>query len=252
MHSNRHHRGQSMVEFIIVTPVMFLLVFGSIQFALLYQAKTTLNYATFEAARAGALNNANETAMKLAFARAMAAMYYVEDKEDISPIYGVDTDDIDDYDENTRTGRAMIGRTLAYADINADGSKPAFAEFQVLNPTADSFADHGVDDDGTCRIPSDNLMYRDATVKGASSQTIQDANLLKLRVVYCYPLHVPFVNRMLVALLTTVPDEACPYCVDITTTGSIERTCLDNNRFPINAQAIVRMQSPATIQGACP
>lgn len=226
--------GQSMVEFIIVTPVMFLLVFGAIQFALLYQAKTTLNYATFEAARAGALNNAHIGAMQNAFARAMAAMYM----------------NIDDSPGVERTANA---RDFVRTEISGSDSTPAFAEFQIINPAESSFADHGIDVDGSCQIPSDNLMYRAASVKSGSNQTIQDANLLKLRVVYCYPLDVPFVNRMLTTILTELPDSACPYCVGTYSSGtSIERTCLTNNRFPINAQAIVRMQSPATVQGACP
>ncbi|MEX2517500.1 MAG: TadE/TadG family type IV pilus assembly protein [Gammaproteobacteria bacterium] len=226
-------RGQSMVEFIIVTPVMFLLVFGALQFALIYQAKTTLNYATFEAARAGALNKAQIPAMQNAFARAMAAMYM-----DIDEDAGVD-----------RTGAA---RDFVRDEIIDDGSgDPVFAEFQLLNPNIDSFAEHGIAVDGNCEIPNDNLMYRDSTVKG--DQNIQDANLLKLRVVYCYPLHVPFINRMLTTIMTQAPSEICPHCIGTYEGGtSIERTCLTNNRFPINAQAIVRMHSPATRPGGCP
>lgn len=230
----RRQPGQSMVEFIIVTPVMFLLVFGAIQFALLYQAKTTLNYATFEAARAGALNSAQVGAMQNAFARAMAAMYMAGEDGDA----GVD--------------RTAAARDLVRAEITGSDTDPPFAEFRVINPNPDSFRDHGINVDGTCQIPNDNLMYRDAEVKGASRQTVQDANLLKLRVVYCYPLHVPFVDRMLTAILTQLPDDMCPYCVGTYRSGdTIERTCLTNNRFPLNAQAIVRMQSPATRQSDC-
>lgn len=225
--------GQSMVEFIIVTPVMFLLVFGALQFALIYQAKTTLNYATFEAARAGALNKAQIPAMQNAFARAMAAMYM-----DITEDQGVD--------------RTTAARDYVRDEIIDDGSgEPVFAEFQLLNPNERSFAEHGIAVDGNCEIPNDNLMYRDDAIKG--DQNIQDANLLKLRVVYCYPLHVPFVNRMLTTIMTQLPDEVCPYCVGTYNSGaSIERTCLTNNRFPINAQAIVRMHSPPSRPGSCP
>jgi hypothetical protein len=46
-----------MVELLVVLlPVMLLLIFGTIQFALIYHAKITLNYAAFEGARAGTLN----------------------------------------------------------------------------------------------------------------------------------------------------------------------------------------------------
>lgn len=228
--------GQSMVEFIIVTPVMFLLVFGAIQFALLYQAKTTLNYATFEAARAGALNNARLGAMENAFARAMAAMY-------------MDAN----VDDEAGPERTAAARDKVRDEITGSNMMPAFAEFETINPTRSAFADHGVDVDGTCQIPSDNLMYRDASPASASSQSIQDANLLKLRVVYCYPLQVPFVDKLLTTILTELPSSSCPYCAgDTIDADSIENTCLSNDRFPLNAQAIVRMHSPATMQGNCP
>ena len=49
-------RGQAMVETLIVMFVTLILLFGIIQFGLFYNAKTVLNYAAFEAARAGSLN----------------------------------------------------------------------------------------------------------------------------------------------------------------------------------------------------
>ncbi len=45
-------------------------------------------------------------------------------------------------------------------------------------------------------------MYRNATPvgSGTSIQSIQDANLLKIHVGYCYELIIPFVNRMVWAM----------------------------------------------------
>ena len=65
-------RGQAMVEFIVIASVLLLLIMGTIQFAMICQAKITLNYAAFETARAGSLNSARMWAMELAFARASA------------------------------------------------------------------------------------------------------------------------------------------------------------------------------------
>jgi len=64
-----------MVEFLIILPVMLLLVMGTIQFAFIYQAKHTLNYATFHTARAGTINNLSMSAMEMAFASNMAPLY---------------------------------------------------------------------------------------------------------------------------------------------------------------------------------
>jgi hypothetical protein len=45
-------------------------------------------------------------------------------------------------------------------------------------------------------IPNDTLMYRSAsTDPKASGVNIQDANLLKIRVHYCYDMYVPLANK---------------------------------------------------------
>ncbi len=89
-------------------------------------------------------------------------------------------------------------------------------------------------------------MYRsDVSTTGLS---VQDANLLKIRVSYCYPLYVPYIDRVLGIMLTNVESPSCPGCTgSFTSTGSFERACLENARFPLHAQAIVRMQSPAML-----
>jgi len=209
-----------MVEFIIVTPVMLLLLFGALQFAFIYHAKTLLNYAAFEAARIGAVSNARVTEMENAFARGMAAIYTHDDTV-----------------ESVICARETIRQEIS------DG----FVNIEVLNPTPDAFSDLGVDINGETVIPNDNLKYCYQTTTGGL--TIQDANLLKIRVSYCYPLYVPYVNRVLAIMLTNDEDPVnCPYCKGAIKRGdAFEYGCLKNGRFPINAQAIVRMQSPAML-----
>ncbi len=218
--SSIRHRGQSMVEFIIVTPIMLLLLLGAFQFALIYQAKTALNYAAFEAARFGAVSNARKTEMENAFTRSMAAIYTHDDTPD----------------------DVMCARETIRREIDT-----GFVNIEVLNPTTEAFNELGVDDgSGDLLIPNDNLKYRNnATSTGL---TIQDANLLKIRVGYCYPLYVPYINRVLGIMLTNDPDETCPGCTGARKdTSTFERRCLENGRFPINSQAIVRMQSAASL-----
>lgn len=225
-HSARRARGQSMVEFMIITPVMLLLVFGALQFAFLYHAKTALNYATFQTAREGAVNNAHMAIMENAFARNMAAIY-------------TNDDTIDEVKEARDRIRQEIADGYVYID--------------VINPTSEMFDTFGVDPDGdgNREIPNDNLMYRPLTMEPMSGVTVQDANLLKLRITYCYPMYVPYVNRVLAIMLTQPnnPDD-CPGCTgDFQASGTVERQCLDAGRFPLNAQAIVRMHSPAWEDG---
>ena len=218
----RQNKGQSMVEFIIVTPIVLLLLFGALQFAFLYHAKTLLNYAAFEAARTGAVSNARVSEMENAFARSMAAIH----------THNPTSDDV------------MCAREIVYKEIES-----GFVRIKVINPDPDSNIFTEFDDgsiDGDLVIPNNNLMYRsDVSTTGLS---IQDANLLKIRVSYCYPLYVPYINRVLGIMLTNVESPSCPGCTgSFTSTGSFERACLDNGRFPLHAQAIVRMQSPAML-----
>lgn len=77
-------------------------------------------------------------------------------------------------------------------------------------------------------------------VGGASGLNIQDANLLKIHVVYGYKLIVPFVGPAIADFLreVTSPPAGGAY------PGLTERIYNDG-RIPLTATAIVRMQSPA-------
>lgn len=57
---SREVSGQSMVEFIIVFPVMMLLTMGIMQMALIYTAKQVVHYAAFRAARVQLVAEENE------------------------------------------------------------------------------------------------------------------------------------------------------------------------------------------------
>ncbi|MBL1141279.1 MAG: pilus assembly protein [Proteobacteria bacterium] len=213
------HSGQSMVEFIIVTPIILLLLLGAFQFALIYHAKITLNYAAFETARTGAVANARMSEMENAFARAMAAIHTHDDT----------SDDV------------MCGREIVYQEIENN-----FVNIEIINPPAAAFDDNNLDPNGDDTIPNDNLMYRNAI--SDAGLTIQDANLLKIRVSYCYPMYVPYINRAIGIMLTNPLSNNCPGCTGLfNATGTFERGCLDNGRFPIHSQAIVRMQSAASL-----
>ncbi|MCL6557084.1 MAG: pilus assembly protein [Burkholderiales bacterium] len=47
-----------MVEFVVVGPLLLFVLLGLLQYGLLFLAKSQLNYATFEAARAGTVAQA--------------------------------------------------------------------------------------------------------------------------------------------------------------------------------------------------
>lgn len=226
----RHvHRGQAATEFVIVVPIVLLLCLGLIQFGLLYQAKSTLNYAALMAARAGAVNNGAKRAMLSGLARGLAPLFA------------------------RQTG--LRAQQLAILSAQVEARNPSITMLTVINPTAAAFSDFARANyyaGKTVReIPNDTLMYRDNTPGTKSHISIQDANLLKISVQYCYELHVPFINRVIYSLVSGTSD--------IFSTGSVNKSLdfgTDGNscraysaisggyRIPIQAEAVVRMQSP--------
>ena len=231
-----------MVETLVIVFITLLLLLGVIQFGLIYNAKTNLNYATFEAARAGALNYADRRAIEFGLARGLAPLY-------------TSIDVADSTQDNIGAVQSARDRVLQEID---DGE---FVCIERVNPTVAAFDGHGVEVplgsgklfEGEKLIPNDHLLYRSRRLK--ADLTIQDANLLKLRVTYCYPMIVPIVSTAIQRLTGTTADSASDIAVgqsaggptygSVTPAGSFQQNCYAEGRMPIVAQSIVRMQTPA-------
>lgn len=224
-------RGQSATEFLVVFPVLALLVFGIIQFALLYQARATLNHATLLAARAGAMHNGSASEMRSALARGLAPLFASE----ASP--------------------EGYAKALARAQIEASAG---YTALDVLNPTSAALSDFGrprLDGESGTELPNDTLNYRSTGAGGSSKVSIQDANLLHIRVTYCMRLIVPLIDRLLYATLHSAkPAEATtldahgmanPFGTakdpSSTVCGTVGN---DGRRIKVQSEAFVRMQSP--------
>ena len=247
-------RGQAMVEFIVIAAVLLLLIMGTIQFAMIYQAKITLNYATFETARAGSLNNARMWAMELAFARAMAALYttpYVKEaggdcRSDFQlgrlegPNVGLEL-------SNVKCARQHVRNVLAEGN----------ARILLVNPGENSFdGNNAVTDHGRTYIPNDNLMYRSAFPDALSGQSIQDANLIKVHIGYCFELLVPLVDRLISRMVANAPTALEPENFGPAAAGSFAAVCTAHHSpprygVPIYAQAVMRMQSEPVRDAFC-
>lgn len=162
--------GQSMVEFLIVLPSLLLIVLGILQFSLMYQARNLLNHATFIGARQGALSGGDINAIKDGVASAMTPLFMRVDLESQPALQDL--------------AKARLISTIEIFNLDT-------ASVEILSPTADAQDAHNVGG----KIPNDNLMYRPTAVDGGVS--VQDANLLKIQVTYCFKLIVPFVNRLI-------------------------------------------------------
>ena len=173
----RRCSGQAIVEYIIIFPLLLILIMGAIQIALIYQAKFTLNYAAFMGARQGALKNANMNSIKDGVAAGLTPLFMR-------------------WNGSGAPGLVDLSKARVISTIEV--FNPMTAKVEIISPTQAAF--DALNGGGT-EIPNDNLMYRSGSGDGMS---IQDANLLKIRVTYCVKLVVPFVNRMIYSLVNGI------------------------------------------------
>lgn len=227
----RFYLGQAMVEMIIIMFATLLILFSLIHFGFIYNAKTVLNYATHEAARAGSLNYGSPQAMNFALARGLAAL-------ETSP------GGISDYDRYQKSQTSAIdliedGKFVCTQRISPDTSSQHWRP----DPTAGSISSLATP--YTNFIPNDHLVYRSAQPKGGVS--IQDANLLKIRVTYCHKIITPIIGLTIKRLMLQTYADTDPDPIDgwtIPTRGAFTKFCYENDRIPIEAQAVIRMQTP--------
>lgn len=250
MHRIHRQSGQATIEYIYVLPILLLLLLASLQFIFIYEAKQTLNYATYVATREGALHNGSMASIQNGLTAGMAPLFAHK--------IGSATD----------MEALKLGRRTARAEL----TNPKLALIQIVNPTAGAlgFAQGG-------EIPNDNLMYRSPTDQ-QDGMNVQDANLLKVRVTYCVRLIVPIVKNMIFGFAVAPPlapakidssysggTIAAPEILKVATPGTGSGLCYDAAaqsppvapdsapsfypnrwfyRIPVTAEAVVRMQTP--------
>lgn len=207
------HRGVAIVEVVIALPILLVVILAAIQFGLIYQAKATLNHASLQAARAGAVEHANPDAIRRGLARGLV------------PLYSPDS--------------SLSDVIATLARINAELASDA--RIRILNPTREAFADFGEEVNGAREIPNDRLHARSTTVGAQSGVNIQDANILRIEITYGYELKVPLVNWFISRTLLGFRGARAA--------DAFQQQLLRRTRLPVIATATVRMQSPARESG---
>jgi hypothetical protein len=189
--------GMSMIETLIALPILLIVGLGALQFALILQARHALNFALIEAARAGSVDHADPLAIRNGLARGLLPW-----------LHGAQ-------------GQAEYLQNLMRTEIHLlEGEAQGWVLLAQQSPTPESFDDwaeparnaNGELLEGVREIPNDNLSVRSvrmqpasgvAGLRGAepigqvSGQTLNDANLLRLRLDYGVPLVVPLVGRLM-------------------------------------------------------
>ncbi|MBB4842635.1 hypothetical protein HNP55_001150 [Paucibacter oligotrophus] len=202
-----------MVEFLLVGAVITALGLGLLQYSLLFHSKNIVNHATFMAARAGAIGHAQQSKIRDAL------------EKNLLPLYG--------------GGQTAAELAIAYGKAKADAATNLSIE--LLSPTKESFddfADPELKDSvgaGKRVIPNRGLAFQDAVLKTHSGQTLHDANQIKLRVVYGYKPAVPFVDRMMLAVMRQFSGAAEPF----------HQALLARGRIPIVVHVTQQMLSDA-------
>lgn len=236
-HTAGPEQGAGAVEFLIAAPVVLLLLLGTLQTSLLYQARLQLEVATQDAARAGALHEGNLDAIRDGLARGLVPLY------------------------SHGQGPAAYAQALARAKIAAAG-----AQIEILSPTREAVQDfrefgrlplddktgqaYGKGGNWGWAIPDSQLGYRQSNLGSASGLPIQDANLLKIKITYHQPLIMPLIDRIFArfdtkngragSVLGSADGGTGAFA---TAQGAVDRA---RGTFPLTAEATYRMQTPFT------
>ena len=265
--SDARQAGQGSVEFLLVVPLVLVLMLGALQFSLLYRGKLTANLATFEAARSGAVNHASFESVRNGFSRSIAALYV--NAGQLAPALASGSTFEQLIGDGTGVSRAELvdeGRNrVPWGDLSSGAgiNGSSFICAERLNPPEEAFGAFGGESDG---IPNDNLIFRnppaiavsappagpDGVVPPAGELTLQDANLLHIRITYCHPMIVPVASTLIKNVMLFVDGDPT---AGENPTSSFRRRCLQAQelgldlypRFPLTTESIVRMQSNAVV-----
>jgi hypothetical protein len=133
---------------------------------------------------------------------------------------------------------ADLVTTVGSAYIRSELAVSLFSDLEILAPTAAAFSDFAVDGPAGRAIRNDGLEGRSITPGAASGQSIQEANLLRIRARYCHPLVVPFIDQLLLTSLRWLDGDA------------FSQRCYAADRVPLAGDAVINMQSDARFHGS--
>lgn len=235
-------QGVSLTEFIIIAPLLLFIGLIGIQYGLIYVARLNVTYAAYEAARAGAIYNADPARIQNSFIKGLVpyfatpGIYLPGNNYVATPI-----------SKNPNLAQVALQGTALKEIIKKTES--AFIHIHIINPSKASFDDWNDDllakayriktGQNVRIISNDNLDTKSTTIKNKSKQNIQDANVLKLRFVYGYEPRIPLMKNIfssLTSFFTSNRDAA-------------NLRMLAAGRIPIVVDISAQMLSPAIEAG---
>jgi outer membrane protein OmpA-like peptidoglycan-associated protein/uncharacterized membrane protein (UPF0127 family) len=210
----KRQRGAAIVELAVVGPLLTVMGLGAVQYSQLFFAKNQLDHAAMLAARAGSVGNAKMDAIKQAYA------------EGLVPMFGGGED------------AAELANSLAKAQKSVNDH----ASVEMLNPTKEAFQDFNdpalqtlLDTKSKRVISNRSLAFKSRNVGAASGETIQDANLIKLRITHGVEPVVPIIASIYKAYLKWQDTGADP----------IRTKMINDGLVPVVSHVTLQMQSDA-------
>lgn len=194
--------GSTMVELLLALPVVMLLSLGIAQFTLVYQAKHALDYALTQAARQGAVDHASPASIRQGLAAGLVP--YLYGASDFAGLLAAEARGEEHVAQGAAAGWIRLRQRSPSLESFDDWGEPALDAMGEAIP-------------GLLEIPNDNLDNRRTRAQPLSGvaglrlaepigrvsrQTLADANLLRLELVYGVRLGVPVVGTLILRTLS--------------------------------------------------
>ena len=207
-------RGAAVVELAVVAPILTIMGLGTVQYSQLFFAKNQLDHAAMLAARAGSVGNAKLDAIKNAYTEGLVPMFG-----------GGET-------------AAKLADSLAAAKVSVEAN----ASIEMLNPTREAFQDFNdpalqtlLDIQGKRVISNRGLAFKPDSVGPTSGETLQDANLIKLRITHGIKPVVPIISSIYKVYLKWQD----------TGTDPLQTRLINDGLVPVVTHVTLQMQSDA-------
>lgn len=221
-------KGASVTEILVVTPLVMLLGMIGIQYALMYNARTNITYASYEAARAGTINHADPQAIEDGLLKGLLPLLSTNLKS-----FKADT---------TNPLTATAQGKLALEKLKFDEAR--FMKIEIISPNEAAFnACNNVQLQKILNTTNKVIPNKHNDIQNYKCSdpniSISQANVLKLRITYGYKPKIPLAKDMFVSIASFVR-------------GSQEKfdlKLLASDRIPITVDVSAQMLSPAVENG---
>ena len=220
--SVRQH-GSALTEFVVVGPLIVLMSMAGLQVIMLQHARLNLDYAGYEAARAGSRHNATPEPIREAWFRALTPLLATSGAlpNMVLP-------------EDPRLASALARKAAMAAEA-------PFMRMEIISPSKQAFDDFNdptlqkILRTGNARaIPNQGLASHSRQIGPTSGVNVQDANVLKLRITYGFKPKIPLVGKLFTEGLALMAGVNEPF------RGSL----LAAGRIPVVVEATASMVSP--------